>query len=104
MSRTIADIPERQLACYEWKDVSLAARRLKSGDVVCVSLPFDEGLRAIAKWEDGKFFLAETNHILKGVTYFAHCPMTPEDCDAEQAALKKSPSPSTEPELALNAA
>jgi len=102
MSRTIEDIPERQLACYEWQPVEAAPTKLKDGDVCCVSVPFTNPPRAIAEWRKGRFLEAGMGTILKGVTYFAYCPSTPEDFDQDQAAQKKTAA--NEPDLFAQAA
>lgn len=94
--RTTDDIPERQLACYEWQPVAQAAKRLNDGDVCCVSVPAASYRRAIAEWRNGRFNDVGTERVISGVTYFAYCPVTPEDFDEEQAAKKKDESSTPE--------
>ena len=93
--RTTADIPANRLACYEWKDLSQSFPAKAA--VVCVSVPFQDPPRAIATFDGEKFYLAGTQIILAGVTFWCHAPLTPEDLDAEEKAAKKLES--SEPDL-----
>ncbi len=99
--RTIADIPANRRACYEWKPVDIQGHGAypAEGAVVCVSVPFEcpPEHRAIARFTDGQFILVNSDVVLKGVTFWCHAPMTPEDLDAEAAEEKKQST--AEPDL-----
>ena len=88
MSRTINDIPANRVACYEWKDLTHAMPAKDA--VVCVSVPFSDPPRAIATFDGEKFYLAGTQIILPGVTFWCHAPVTPEDLDKEATEAKKT--------------
>lgn len=93
MSRTINDIPARQVAYYEWQSVLAAPTKLKDGDVCCVSVLSATTPRQIAEWRRGFFRELNGVAVIQGVTYFAYCPTTPEDFDKEQAkAARTKPS------------